>query len=335
MPCYQPSSLPSGVTTTGRTGYATEADCLAACKEGACCEGTTCSVKPQCQCNSDSLGWGSCCGPDTATNIGGQTGLRCRTETKAACLARGGVWRYKVPCTVSSDDSPANSICQTTTSSTPEPTFKGVGTVCTPNPCGCCGNGETIAGKTATVYVSTDSMPVLRWCPQVIGGSAIAICPDGNTYGGCVSQKPCETPTYGGPWIDTSFSASATFTSNAAASSCSASLAGQCPGLGSRSASVFLQPSPCKIYATVDCSSLIAAVDSYRGRFSVNPYWAWDYGSQTSEYNTRYYVFQYLSGTGISTVTQSINSTPVSPDITGYFWYLSKTVTVNMRLTLV
>lgn len=30
--------------------YATEADCLQACKEGACCEGSTCSVKPQCQC---------------------------------------------------------------------------------------------------------------------------------------------------------------------------------------------------------------------------------------------------------------------------------------------
>jgi hypothetical protein len=50
MPCYQSTSLPSGVTTTGRTAYTTEAECLQACKEGACCEGTTCSVKPQCQC---------------------------------------------------------------------------------------------------------------------------------------------------------------------------------------------------------------------------------------------------------------------------------------------
>jgi hypothetical protein len=30
--------------------FRTEADCLNACKEGACCEGTTCTVKPQCQC---------------------------------------------------------------------------------------------------------------------------------------------------------------------------------------------------------------------------------------------------------------------------------------------
>jgi hypothetical protein len=50
MTCYQSTDLPSGVTTTGRTSYATEADCLQSCKEGACCEGTTCSVKPQCQC---------------------------------------------------------------------------------------------------------------------------------------------------------------------------------------------------------------------------------------------------------------------------------------------
>jgi hypothetical protein len=50
MPCYQSTNLPGGVTTTGRPSYKTEAECLQACKEGACCEGTTCTVKPQCQC---------------------------------------------------------------------------------------------------------------------------------------------------------------------------------------------------------------------------------------------------------------------------------------------
>jgi hypothetical protein len=50
MPCYQLPNLPGGVTTTGRTSYRTEAECNQACKEGACCEGTTCTVKPQCQC---------------------------------------------------------------------------------------------------------------------------------------------------------------------------------------------------------------------------------------------------------------------------------------------
>ena len=56
--------------------FTTEAECNQACREGACCEGTTCSVKPQCQCQG--------------------TG--------------------KV--------------------------FRGVGTVCSPNPCLCCTNGE-------------------------------------------------------------------------------------------------------------------------------------------------------------------------------------------------
>jgi len=50
MTCYQSTNLPGGVTTTGRTSYKTEAECNQACREGACCQGTTCSVMPQCQC---------------------------------------------------------------------------------------------------------------------------------------------------------------------------------------------------------------------------------------------------------------------------------------------
>jgi hypothetical protein len=68
MPCYQSTNLPSGVTTTGRTSYTTEADCLNACKEGACCEGTTCTVKPACQCQGDDKkfqGVGTVCAADT------------------------------------------------------------------------------------------------------------------------------------------------------------------------------------------------------------------------------------------------------------------------------
>lgn len=67
MPCYQPTSLPSGVTTSGRTGYRTEAECLQACKEGACCDGTTCTVKPQCQCQGTEKtfkGVGTTCSPN-------------------------------------------------------------------------------------------------------------------------------------------------------------------------------------------------------------------------------------------------------------------------------
>jgi hypothetical protein len=50
MPCYKSTTMPGGTTTEGLASYATEADCLQACREGACCEGTTCTVKPQCQC---------------------------------------------------------------------------------------------------------------------------------------------------------------------------------------------------------------------------------------------------------------------------------------------
>jgi hypothetical protein len=68
MTCYQSTNLPGGVTTTGRTSYATEAECNQACKEGACCEGTVCSVKPQCQCQGDDKrfqGIGTVCAADT------------------------------------------------------------------------------------------------------------------------------------------------------------------------------------------------------------------------------------------------------------------------------
>ena len=47
--------------------YKTEAQCLQACKEGACCEGTTCSVRPQCQCQGTGQtfkGVGTTCDPN-------------------------------------------------------------------------------------------------------------------------------------------------------------------------------------------------------------------------------------------------------------------------------
>jgi hypothetical protein len=66
MPCYQSTNLPAGGSTTGRTAYATEQECLEACKEGACCQGTTCSVRPQCQCQGTGQtfhGVGTTCNP--------------------------------------------------------------------------------------------------------------------------------------------------------------------------------------------------------------------------------------------------------------------------------
>lgn len=67
MPCYQSPNFPPGFTTTGRTSYRTEAECNQACQEGACCEGTTCTVKPQCQCQEEGQtfkGVGTTCEPN-------------------------------------------------------------------------------------------------------------------------------------------------------------------------------------------------------------------------------------------------------------------------------
>lgn len=127
MPCRQASTY-NGVSGSGQSGgggYATEADCLQACKEGACCEGTTCSVKPQCQCQGTGKTFkgvgttcaetsGYCCGPGTweAKDItisetqsvsfpSPQQLLQCRSTfsqagpavtTQAGCNAIGGQW---------------------------------------------------------------------------------------------------------------------------------------------------------------------------------------------------------------------------------------------------
>ena len=88
MPCRQVSTYNGTAATSG--AYRTEAECLQACQEGACCEGTTCSVKPACQCQG--------------------TGK----------------------------------------------TFKGVGTVCTPNPCLCCANGTPNPQNLSVEVTSVD-----------------------------------------------------------------------------------------------------------------------------------------------------------------------------------
>ena len=69
MACFQQKDLqPLGINQTNLgTSYATLAECLQACKEGACCEGTTCSIKPQCQCQGAGKtfkGVGTTCSPN-------------------------------------------------------------------------------------------------------------------------------------------------------------------------------------------------------------------------------------------------------------------------------
>jgi hypothetical protein len=82
MPCQKSSTFSAPFSGQARSvqatsgPFATEAECNQACKDGACCEGTTCSVKPQCQCQGTgkvfqgvgtTCATGTCCCPNVAT----------------------------------------------------------------------------------------------------------------------------------------------------------------------------------------------------------------------------------------------------------------------------
>lgn len=75
MPCYQQAAATFlGLDRRTQTSFATEADCLNACKEGACCEANgTCSVEPQCQCQGTGQtfrGVGTTCTPNPCLPCG-------------------------------------------------------------------------------------------------------------------------------------------------------------------------------------------------------------------------------------------------------------------------
>lgn len=160
MACYQFNTGSAAASAFGVSSdaaalqtYRTQEECLNACKEGACCEGASCSVKPKCRCKCMS---NSCCGPDTTT-VFGVTGPVCRGGTEAECSARGGTWRACYGCTADASN-PGFSICSP--DDRPQafiPTFKGIGTLCTPNPCCSC---ESLVSVTIKL-------------PQILGGSQI------------------------------------------------------------------------------------------------------------------------------------------------------------------
>jgi hypothetical protein len=101
MPCFQQSADKYlGLhkrTTSG--GYVTEADCLQACKEGACCEGTTCSIKPQCQCQGTGKvfkGVGTTCGPNPC-NLCDLTSISIGTQGTASGFYQSAVQSFECP----------------------------------------------------------------------------------------------------------------------------------------------------------------------------------------------------------------------------------------------
>ena len=87
MTCLQ---IPVYFGVPAKSGsHPTEADCLQACKEGACCEGTTCSVKPACQCQGTGKvfsGVGTTC-----ESLSGACceGTACSIKTSCECVGVG------------------------------------------------------------------------------------------------------------------------------------------------------------------------------------------------------------------------------------------------------
>ena len=157
-------------------GYATEAECLQACKEGACCEGTTCSVKPQCQCQGTGKvfrGVGTTCEPNLC-NVPCCTGqnIFCEEITATACVAIGGVVQ-SLPCSQS-----ARACCLYYYST--RPLQKGT----------CCRNVPVFGsgGLSGTVVGYRCSSLTMAEC-AAIGGSFCVTCSSG--------ERPAGTDEYG------------------------------------------------------------------------------------------------------------------------------------------
>lgn len=204
MGCYQFNSGTAAAASFGVSGEAasltrhrTQEDCLNACKEGACCEGGSCTVKPKCRCQCTA---GSCCGPDTAPYYDGITTASlpvCRSESKSACEARGGSFRCGVFCSGGglAGDAAAgaglNPIAVCRPADRPpiaEPVFKGVGTTCTGTSGYCCGP-DTWQAQALIVGSGTVSFPSSQSFPKCgVGGSTRAAC---ESAGGQWITSPC------------------------------------------------------------------------------------------------------------------------------------------------
>lgn len=187
MPCRQTKTY-LGQTGSGPPGggsYATEAECLQACKEGACCTTTngvtTCAVVPECQCqrpNQSFSGVGTSC----TTNSGAccQTvGTVTTCAQKSECECKGTGFRFLGVGTSCSSLSGACCEGPTTERTCNVKTecqcngvnavFRGVGTTCAGNPCT---NGCATPTDSCQCWCTYDDGTVPNYCNVSIDGWA-------------------------------------------------------------------------------------------------------------------------------------------------------------------
>lgn len=203
--------------------FATEAECLEACKEGACCESNgTCNVRPKCQCQAV-----------------GQT-------------------------------------------------FRGVGTPCTATLCGCCGNGESLAGKSVTLVV-TQTFAKLGVFPPGSGFVGQTCC-DGNATDTSTSTLTVSASQSGANRCIIGFSVPARFDE-------------PCSGGNATSGSVTISrvADSCRISFAIDrivggCSGPMEGA----GVQYLTLNYQWPYSQDTSVYNGTVYVHSWgQQGIGI------------------------------------
>lgn len=215
MPCYGRQNFPGGPPPEGKQAYRTEAACLEACKEGACCEGTSCSVKPQCQCQG-----------------AGQT-------------------------------------------------FKGIGTTCSPNPCGCCADGSAMTGTVSVAITRT---------LDVVGGSFCACN---------VNESPPAQATRCRTQVTT-------FTQTGTASACGRFVIGDTLDGFQRGGSVNLT-SQCQLNVSLDWAF------NPCGGSLIRTYYSWAFSQSQATYEATYYNFFFVDGYGGSATVTTTSSTVPGP----------------------
>lgn len=223
MGCYARDFFPNSTPPAGRPSYSTLAACLEACKEGACCEGTTCTVMAQCQCQG------------------------------------------------------AGKV------------FKGVGTTCSPNPCGCCADGTSLSGAVSVAITRTLDLTAGSFCRC----SQFDPAPPADVQ--CTVQQITFTQ-YG-----------------LSQQACSRIVSADTPDIGFRTGQLTLT-TQCQMNLNIDwplnpCGGIDPATN-----LAARPRYSWSYSSTQSSYSVTLYNFLFVDGYGGSTAVMStLSSVPSAP----------------------